>query len=68
MTALEDILAGVLRELGPDAADEDLKAKVLETVEALPDGEKGEVLNEMAQIASSSQLAHLREIEEAGSG
>ncbi len=65
MTALEDILAGVLRELGPDASDEDLKAKVLETVEALPDAQKREVLEDMVTLASTTQLSHLREIGEA---
>ena len=40
MTRLEDILARALRELGPDASDEDLKAKVLEVVESLPDVQK----------------------------
>jgi hypothetical protein len=65
MTTLEDILAGVLRELGSDASDEDLKAKVLDTVEALPDAQKREVLEEMVTLASRSQLAHLRNIGEA---
>jgi len=64
-TTLEDILAEVLKELGPDASDEDLKAKVLDTVEALPDVQKREVLEEMVTLASRSQLAHLRHIGEA---
>lgn len=65
VTNLEDILAGIVRELGPDASDDDVKAKVLDTLEALPEADKREVLEEMVQLASSAQLAHLREVGEA---
>ncbi len=68
MTILEDILAGVLQDLGPDASDEDLKAKVLETLEALPAEEKREALEEMVQLASTSQLSHLEEVGDADGG
>ena len=64
MTSLADILAGVERELGPDASDDDVKAKVLETIEALPDADRSELLEEMVQVASTSQLAHLNELGE----
>jgi hypothetical protein len=65
---LEDILAGIVQELGPDASDDDVKAKVLDTLEALPEVEKREVLEEMVQLASTAQLAHLREVGEAVTG
>jgi hypothetical protein len=68
MTLLEDILAEVLGELGPDASDEELKAKVLETLESLPAEDKREALDEMVQLASSSQLSHLQDLGEAESG
>jgi hypothetical protein len=68
MTILEDILAGVLRDLGPDASDEDLKTKVLETLEALPPEEKREALEEMVQLASTRQLSRLEEVEGAERG
>jgi hypothetical protein len=68
MTTLEDILDEVARELGPDASDEDVKAKVLQTVEALPEKDRRAVLGEMVQLASTTQLAHLREISEGTTG
>jgi hypothetical protein len=65
VTNLEDILARIVQELGPDASDEDVKAKLLDRLEALPEGDKREVLEEMVQLASTAQLAHLREVGEA---
>jgi hypothetical protein len=68
MTTLEDILAGVAHELGPDASDDDVKSKVLQTIEALPDSERRKVLEEMVLLASTTQLAHLRDIGEVPTG
>jgi hypothetical protein len=65
MTKLEDILAGIVQELGPEASDADIKAKLLDTLEALPEVDKREVLEEMVQLASTAQLAHLREVGDA---
>jgi hypothetical protein len=68
MTALEDILARAARELGPGTSDDDVKEKVLETIEALPEAERRKVLEEMVQLASTTQLAHLRDLGEAATG
>ncbi len=68
MTNLEDILTRVLQELGPDASDDELKAKVLEIVEALPEDDKRGVLEQMVELASNSQLAHLRKVDEGDDG
>lgn len=68
MTNLEGILAGIVQELGPDASDEDVKAKLLDRLEALPEVDKREILEEMVQLASTAQLAHLREVGEAVKG
>jgi hypothetical protein len=41
---------------------------VLQTVESLPEKDRRAVLGEMVQLASTTQLAHLREISEGTTG
>jgi DNA-directed RNA polymerase specialized sigma24 family protein len=60
--AVEDVtelIAKVSRELGPDAADEEISKKVLEAIEALPESERAQLLEQMVKGVSSGQLRHL---------
>ena len=56
------ILLRVLRELGPDASDEEIAKKMAEYIEALPDTDRAEVNDQMLRLTTSTQLAHLRKI------
>jgi hypothetical protein len=49
------------QELGPNASDEEITARVLKTIETLPDSERAEVLEQLVKGTSSRELAHLRE-------
>src|ERR1700734_383084 len=68
MADLQEILLKVLRELGPDASDEEIAVKMTAYIEALPDSDRAEVNEQMLRLTTSTQLAHLREITESESG
>jgi hypothetical protein len=61
MADVNRLIERVVQELGPDASDEEITAKVLETIESLPDSEKAEVLEQLVKRTSSRELAHLQE-------
>jgi hypothetical protein len=65
---LQEILLRVLRELGPDASDEQIGKKMGEYVEALSESDRAAVTEQMIRLTTSTQLAHLREITEDESG
>jgi hypothetical protein len=68
MTDLQDILLRVLRELGPDASDDEIGKKMGEYVEALSDSERAEVMQQMVKLTTSTELRHLRDLAEAVTG
>ena len=59
MEDVTELMAKVGRELGPDASDEEISAKVLETIEALPESDRAQLLEQLVKGASSGQLRHL---------
>jgi len=67
MADLQEILLRVLRELGPDASDDEIGKKMGEYVEALSDSDRAEVIEQMIGLTTSTQLARLREITESES-
>jgi hypothetical protein len=59
-----ELISRVSQELGPDASDEEISEKVLEAIEALPESDRAEVLEQLVKLASSGQLRHLdKEVE-----
>ncbi len=64
MADLQEILLSVLREVGPDASDQAIAARMTAYIEALPESERAEVNEQMLRLTTSTQLAHLREIAE----
>ena len=64
MADLQDILLRALRELGPDASDDEIGKKMGEYVEALPEPDRTDVLEQVIRLTTSTQLAHLRELAE----
>jgi DNA-directed RNA polymerase specialized sigma24 family protein len=59
MEDVTDLIAKVSEELGPDASDEEISAKVLEVIEALPESDRAQVLEQMVKGVSSGQLRRL---------
>jgi hypothetical protein len=68
MADLQEILLRVLRELGPDASDEQIGKKMGEYVEALSESDRADVSEQMLRLTTSTELAHLRELTEADTG
>jgi hypothetical protein len=62
MADLQEILLRVLRELGPDASDDEIGKKMGEYVEALPESDRAQVMGQMIRLTDSAELAHLREM------
>ena len=59
MEDVTELIAKVGQELGPDATDEEISEKVLEVIEALPESERAQVLEQLVKGVSSGQLRHL---------
>jgi hypothetical protein len=60
--AMEDVtelISKVSQELGPDASDEEISKKVFEAVEALPESDRTQLLEQLVEGASSGQLRRL---------
>jgi hypothetical protein len=68
MTDLQDILLRVLRELGPNASDDEIGKKMGEYIEALSDSDKAEAMEQMVRLTTSTELAHLRQLAEEVTG
>jgi hypothetical protein len=62
MTDLQEILLRVLRELGPDASDDEIGEKMGEYVEALAESDRAAVMEQMLRLTTSAELDHLREM------
>jgi DNA-directed RNA polymerase specialized sigma24 family protein len=64
MEDVSQLISKVSHELGPDASDEEITEKVLKAIEALPESDRAEVLEQLVKRASSGQLANLgKEVE-----
>ena len=59
MEDVTDLIAKVSRELGPDASDEEISKKVLGAIEALPESDRAQLLEQLVKGVSSGQLRHL---------
>ena len=59
MEDVTELISKVSQELGPDASDEEVSEKVLETIEALPESDRAQLLEQMVKGVSSGQLRHL---------
>ena len=64
MEDVTELISKVTRELGPDASDEEISKKVLEAIEALPESDRAQVLDQVVKGISSGRLRHLdREVD-----
>jgi DNA-directed RNA polymerase specialized sigma24 family protein len=64
MEDVTELISKLSRELGPDASDEEISKKVLEAIEALPESDRAQVLEQVVKGVSSGQLRHLdKEVE-----
>jgi hypothetical protein len=59
MEDVTHLISKVSQELGPDASDEEISEKVLEAIEALPESDRSQVLEQMVKGVSSGQLRRL---------
>jgi len=59
MEDVTELIAKVSQELGPDASDEEISEKVRQAIEALPESDRAEVLEQLVKGVSSGQLLHL---------
>jgi hypothetical protein len=59
MEDVTKLISKVSQELGPDASDEKISEKVLEAIEALPESDRAQVLEQVVKGVSSGQLRHL---------
>ena len=61
MKDVNELISKVSQDLGPDASDEEITERVLKAIEALPESDRAEMLEQLVKRASSRQLAHLDE-------
>ena len=59
MEDVTELITKVSQELGPDASDDEISEKVLEAIEALPESDRAQVLEQLVKGVSSGQLHHL---------
>ena len=59
MEDVTELISKVTRELGPDTSDEEISKKVLEAIEALPESDRAQVLDQVVKGISSGRLRHL---------
>jgi hypothetical protein len=64
MEDVTELISKVSQELGPDTSDEEISKKVFEAVEALPESDRAQVLEQLVKGVSSGQLRRLdKEVE-----
>jgi len=64
MEDVTKLISKVSQELGPDASDEEISEKVLEAIEALPESDRAQVLEQVVKGVNSGRLRHLdKEVE-----
>jgi DNA-directed RNA polymerase specialized sigma subunit len=59
MEDVTELIAKASQELGPEATDEEISQKVLESIEALPQADRAQLLDQLVKGVSSGQLRHL---------
>jgi hypothetical protein len=59
METVTELISRVSRELGPEASDDQISEKVLQTIEALPESDRAQLLEQLVKGVSSGQLRHL---------
>jgi hypothetical protein len=59
MEDVTELISKVSQELGPDASDEEISEKVLEAIEALPESDRAQLLEQLVKGVGSGQLRHL---------
>ena len=59
MEDVTELISKISQDLGPDASDEEISEKVLEAIEALPESDRAQVLEQLVKGARSRQLRHL---------
>jgi len=59
MEDVTELISRVSQELGSEASDEEISEKVLKAIEALPESDRAQVLEQLVKGVSSSQLRHL---------
>ena len=59
MEDVTQLISKVSQELGPDASDEEVSQKVLEAIEALPESDRAQLLEQLVKGVSSGQLRRL---------
>ena len=59
MEDVTGLIARVSEELGADASDEEISKKVLEAIEALPESDRAQVLEQLVKGVSAGRLRHL---------
>jgi hypothetical protein len=59
METVTELISRVSRELGPEASDDEISEKVLQTIEALPESDRAQLLEQLVKGVSSGQLRHL---------
>jgi hypothetical protein len=59
MEDVTELISKVSQDLGPHASDEEISEKVLEAIEALPESDRAQALDQLVKGISSGQLRHL---------
>ncbi len=59
MEDVSELISKVSQELGPDASDEEISERVLEAIEAMPESDRAQVLEQVVKGVSSGRLRHL---------
>ena len=61
MEDVNELISKVSQDLGPDASDKEITEMVLKAIEALPESDRTEMLEQLVKRASSRRLRHLDE-------
>jgi hypothetical protein len=56
---VSELISKASQQLGPDASDEEISEKVREAIEALPEADRAQVLEQLVKGVSSGQLRRL---------
>jgi len=59
MEDVTELISRASQELGADASDEEISEKVRQAIEALPEPDRAQVLEQLVKGVSSGQLRHL---------
>ena len=59
MEDVTELISKVRQELGPDASDDEISENVLKAIEALPEADRAQLLEQLVKGVSSGQLRRL---------